>query len=105
MIEVIAMEELLNSMGPIGFGLAMFLIIWFAVVAPQLNAQAQQSKAFVEMLSSLQSMVNSQSALAAQVLHDNQQFQAAQTKALDMIVKSMDTVVDRLADLKTKRSN
>lgn len=97
--------DLLNNLGPIGFGLIMFLIIWRAVVQPQLTITAQQNAALVGMLESLQSMVTAQSALAAQVLHDNQQFQTAQTKALGMIVQSMESVVDRIAELKSERSS
>jgi len=93
------------SMGPIGFGTVIFVVIWKVVIAPQILSQQAQSQAILSMVDSMRTLISTQSSAQAQAIRDNQSFQAAQTKALDMIVLSMDTLVDRMIDMKHEGLN
>ncbi|MGD9631411.1 MAG: hypothetical protein AB7V18_19400 [Pyrinomonadaceae bacterium] len=85
--------EALAQYGAYAFGVIMFLIIWKAVIEPQLKISSVQNATLITAVESLQTLVSTQS-----------QMSLAQTKALETIVQSMDTLVDRMTELKHERS-
>lgn len=86
------MIEWVNALGPYGFGLVVFLVIWKVVIRPEIERQQRAA----ELMHALVKAINEHEQVHSTQVDALMRFVSAQTQALEGVVAQMGQVTDTL---------